>query len=69
MYYLLTGHKPTDVISRLNGVKKDLVPPRKYKVRISRKWMKLIRHAMALERTERIQTAKELLDEIEKIQK
>lgn len=68
MYYMLTGHKPTDVIRRLSGNPK-LVWPWKYRVRLSKKWMKLIRHAMELERKERISSVSELRDEIKKLLK
>lgn len=67
MYYMLTGHKPTDVITRLNSKNPKLVPPRKYRVKLPKKWMKLIHHAMALERRERISSVSELGDEIRKL--
>ncbi|MGN1164947.1 MAG: serine/threonine-protein kinase [Lachnospiraceae bacterium] len=67
MYYLLTGHKPTDVISRLNGKDIKLVSPWKYRVKLSGKWMKLIRRAMELEWKERISSAQELKKEMEKL--
>lgn len=60
MYYLLTGHNPTDAISRLNGDHTDLVEPREYGVRVSGKWMGLIRQAMTLEVRDRISSAAEL---------
>ena len=67
MYYLLTGHKPTDVLTRLSGKGPDLVPPRKYKVRLSKHWMSLISRAMALKKEERISSAAELGREIRKL--
>lgn len=67
MYYLLTGHKPTDAISRLQGKSTDLVSPKKYKVKVSRQWMNLIHCCMALERKERIASAAELAKEIRKL--
>lgn len=67
MYYMLTGHKPTDVITRLNQKNPDLAAPRKYKVRLSRKWMNLIHHAMELEREKRIRSISEFGDEIRRL--
>lgn len=67
MYYLLTGHKPVDVISRLNGKDTRLVSPWKYRMRLSGKWMKLIRRAMELEWKERIGSARELKEEMRKL--
>ncbi len=67
MYYLLTGHKPTDVLTRLSGKNPDLVPPRKYKVKLSKHWMSLIHRAMALKKEERISSAAELGREIRKL--
>ncbi len=67
MYYLLTGHKPTDVLARLSGKDPGLVPPRKYKVRLSKHWMSLISRAMALKKEERISSAAELRKEIRKL--
>lgn len=67
MYYMLTGHKPADVISRLSSKSSSLVPPRKYGVRLPKKWMKLIYHAMSLEIKERFHSAAECRDEIRKL--
>lgn len=67
MYYLLTGHKLTDAISRLNGNHTELEDPKKYKVRLPGKWMKLIRQAMALEIKDRISSADELSGRIKKL--
>ena len=67
MYYMLTGHKPTDVITRLNQKNPDLAAPRKYKVRLSRKWMNLIHHAMELEREKRIRSISEFGHEIRRL--
>lgn len=69
MYYLLTGHKPTDVISRLSNRKTDLISPRKYKVRLSKQWMQLIHHAMELDRRERFYSVAELKEGICKLLK
>lgn len=65
MYYLLTGHKPVDVLNRLNGV--ELVPPKKYKVRLPKPWFRLIGRAMALNKEERISSASEFGEEIRKL--
>lgn len=67
MYYLLTGHKPLDVVTRLSGKTTALVSPKKYRVKVSRKWMKLINRAMALEKNERFHSAQELKIEMQKI--
>ena len=67
MYYMLTGHKPADVISRLSSKSPKLVLPRKYGVKLPKKWMKLIYHAMSLEIKERFHSAAECRDEIRKI--
>ena len=69
MYYLLTGHKPTDVISRLSGKTTELVSPKKYKVKLSKQWMKLIHHAMELERKQRIQSIPKFRNEIKELLK
>lgn len=67
MYYLLTGHKPTDAVSRLQGKSTDLVPPKKYKVKVSKQWMNLIHWCMALECRERMDSAPELAKQIRKL--
>ena len=67
MYYLLTGHKPADAVSRLQGKSTDLVPPKKYKVKVSKQWMNLIHWCMALERKERIGSAAELASQIREL--
>ncbi len=67
MYYLLTGHKPTDVITRLSSKKTDFVPPKKYKVKLSKHWMKLIHYAAAVDRNKRISSAAELREEMGKL--
>lgn len=69
MYYLMTGHRATDALSRLNGVNANLVPPKKYKVKLSKQWMELIRHAMALKAGERINSAAVFQQEIQKLLK
>lgn len=67
MYYLLTGHKPTDVISRLEGKDTEITFSLKERMKLPGKWRKIIQHAMKLERTERIGSARELKEEIKKI--
>lgn len=52
LYYLLTGHKPAGVLSRLKGDSKE--------EKLQGKWMELIRQAMALEIKDRISSAEEL---------
>ncbi|MBO5303937.1 MAG: serine/threonine protein kinase [Lachnospiraceae bacterium] len=67
MYYLLTGHKPMDVISRLSSKKSDFTSPKKFKVKLSGKWMRLIHHAAALNKEERIRSASALQEEMQKL--
>ena len=67
MYYLLTGHKPTDALSRLQAKTADLVPPRKYKVKLSRHWMELIRCCMELEPEKRPDSASEVAERIRQL--
>lgn len=65
MYYLLTGQKPADVISRLGGKDTDLAPVLIGKLPVP--WIELLQNAMALERTHRIQSVGVLKEEIERI--
>jgi hypothetical protein len=51
MYYLLTGKKPTDVISRLSGKDTDLAPALEGKLEQS--WIDLLQKAMELDATKR----------------
>lgn len=64
MYYLLTGHSPTDAISRLSAKKAELVPPKKYRVKLKKGWMQLIHHMMELDWKRRISSAEQVLDEM-----
>lgn len=64
MYYLLTGHKPADALSRLSGGHAELEGPEGSKAGLPAKWMELIRQAMALKITERIGSAGELSGKI-----
>lgn len=69
MYYLLTGHRPTDAISRLSGKTTKLVSPKKYKVRLKKEWMNLIHHAVELDKENRIHSVEEFREAIEKLLK
>lgn len=59
LYYLLTGQKPVDALSRLNG--------NDTKVKLPGKWKELIWQAMALEIQERISSTDELSRRIRKL--
>ncbi len=67
MYYLLTGHKPTDALSRLQGKSTDLVPPKKYKVKLSKYWMRLIQYCMELDWTKRPGSVREVSERIRQL--
>ncbi len=67
IYYLLTGHTPTDAVSRLSGKTTDLVSPRKFRVRLSKKWMELIHHCVELDRKKRIASVQELATRIKEL--
>lgn len=54
LYYLLTGQKPPNVISRLEMERTELRLPRKCRLRHARQWRKLLNRAMALDVKERI---------------
>jgi serine/threonine protein kinase len=60
MYYLLTGQKPVDVVTRLGSKKPGVVLPRKCKCPNRKKWEKLINHACELEIGKRISSVEEL---------
>ena len=65
MYYLLTGTKPTDAISRLGGKDTNLVHALSGKIPVF--WAQLLQNAMALEKRDRIQSVAELREKIEAI--
>lgn len=67
LYYLLTGHKPTGAVSRLNGENTDLEELDGRGVKLSGKWKRLLRQAMALEIGKRIGSAAELSGRIQKL--
>ncbi len=67
MYYLLTGHVPTDALSRLSAKSTDLVPPKKYKVKIQKGWMRLIHRMMEPDLRKRIHSAETVCEEIRKL--
>lgn len=62
MYYMLTGEKPTDVISRLNGNNQELGEKLSGKIPIP--WIELLQKTMELDRTKRVKSAAELKKEI-----
>lgn len=61
MFYLLTGCRPPDVLSRAGG--KVLEKPDG----LSEKWMEIIRHCMALQIEERIQDVTVLKEQMKKL--
>ncbi len=64
MYHLLTGHTPTDAISRLSAKSTELVPPKKYKVKLKKGWMRLIHCMMELDWRDRIASAEQVQEKI-----
>lgn len=60
MYYLLTGHKPADALSRLSAEKAGLIPPKRYKVKLKKGWMKLIHRCMELDWSKRLSSARQV---------
>lgn len=67
MYFILTGNKPVDVISRLNGTNEDLGMDLKEEISVA--WAGILDETMALDRTERIQSVPELRRKIEELVK
>lgn len=64
MYYLLTGHKAVDALSRLSGEKTELIPPKKYKVKLKKGWMKLINQCMELDWSKRLSSARQVEEKL-----
>lgn len=64
MYYLLTGHTPTDVLSRLSARTTELVSPKKYRVKLRKGWMQLIHRMMEPDWKDRMSSAEQVLDEM-----
>lgn len=64
MYYLLTGHKPADALSRLSEKKAGLIPPKKYRVKLKKGWMKLIQQCMELDWSKRLSSARQVEEKI-----
>jgi hypothetical protein len=64
IYYLMTGKKPADAVSRLDSGKTNLSFSVKDKLRISKKWMSLINHCMELDHHKRFDSVNELEKEI-----
>ena len=65
IYYLLTGDKPTDGMSRLYGKDTDLTSVLIGKIPIA--WVALLQKSMELDSTKRIQSVAVFKEEIEKI--
>lgn len=61
MFYLLTGQRPPDAVSRAGG--NELEKP----AELSEKWMEIIRQCMALEIEKRIQEVRILTERIQKL--
>lgn len=69
MYYLLTGHKPLDALTRMSRKTSDLIPPKKYKVRLKKDWMVLIRQCMEPEPFRRMSSARQVGEQIRELLK
>lgn len=67
MYYLLTGHKPVDVIQRLNSKNTDIAVMEKDNMELPEQWLGLIQEATMLDKNRRIRTAVILQKKIEKL--
>ena len=67
IYYLITGQKPPDVISRLEMEHAEIHLPRKCRLRHAKQWIKLLNHAMALDVKERIGSIGEFRKEAAKL--
>lgn len=67
MYYMLTGHKPVDALSRLSAKTTKLVSPKKYRVKIRKEWMQLIHHMVEPEWQERTASAQQVLEKMEQL--
>lgn len=67
MYYLLTGHMPTDALSRLSAKSTDLVAPKKYKVKLQKGWMRLIHHMVEPDWKLRTASAEVVWEEIREL--
>lgn len=60
MYYMLTGHKPPDVITRLESDNVKLLPFRKYKIHIRKKWFHIVEKCMDVDFHNRYRSIAEL---------
>lgn len=67
MYYLLTGQKPPDVISRLEAKHAQIRFPRKCRLKHAKQWIKFFNRAMALDVKERIGSMGEFREEAAKL--
>lgn len=67
MYYLLTGQKPPNVISRLEAKHAEIPFSRKYRLKHAKQWTKFFNRAMALDVKERIGSMGEFRKEAAKL--
>ena len=67
LYYLLTGHVPTDALTRLSSKKTELIPPKKYGVKIQKGYFQLICQMMELDKNLRIKNDQVVIDTLEKL--
>ena len=66
-YYLLTGHVPTDALTRLSSKKTELIPPKKHGVKIRKGYFQLICRMMELDKNLRIKNDRVVIDTLEKL--
>lgn len=67
MYYLLTGQKPPDAMTRLGRKNIEVALPKKCKIKHGKQWTMLLNRAMAPEVSERIRSVKEFREELQKL--
>lgn len=69
MYYLLTGHKAPDALSREAKASADLISPKKYNKKLKRGWIKLIHRCTEPDIQKRISSCRVLKEEMEHLLK
>lgn len=69
MYYLLTGHKAPDALSRETRATANFVSPKKYSIKLKKGWMKLIHRCTELDIQKRISSCRVVREEIEHLLK
>lgn len=67
MYYLLTGHKAPDALSRESGRTAEFVSPKKYNIKLKKGWMKLIHRCTEPDIQKRISSCRAVREEIEQL--